>query len=838
MNEFTSYPLLIDNLPVGYALHKLVMCEVTGSPSDYIFIEANKAFESLTGLERTRIIGQSVSAVLPGIRDGSFDWIGFYGRVALTGESAEFEQFSEPLGRWYKVNVYSPERLYFITLFTDITKEKSEFSELDRFFRITPELLCICDNQGWFVRVSDAWGEILGYSIAELETRNYLEFVHPDDIVSTREQMAKLENKEQILNFVNRYSCSDGAYRFLEWRSQPYGERVYAAARDITDSTLASKALSDASQFNQQVINSAASGIIVYDRDLRYQVWNPYMEELTGIKAQDVLGRHPTEVFPHLESVGRLELIKRALAGELLSVFDYNYWIPSKGFSGWSSDTVAPLKNSAGEITGVIATVRDVTERKMAEQALRDSEEKLRVTIMSVGDAFIATDKQGIVEMINPVAELLTGWTQAEAVGRTLGEVFNIINEYTREKCVDPVQKALETGQAVTLANHTILISKDGTERPIEDSAAPIIDAQGNIHGVVLVFRDFTDKKAQHDRIEYLSFHDALTGLYNRRFYEEEVKRLTTERNMPISVIMGDVNGLKLVNDAFGHDKGDELLQMAAQAIKKACRADDIVARWGGDEFIVLLPKTSREQAETVIKRIRALYAEQHVNAIQLSISFGCDTLESIDGDIIRVIKNAEDSMYRDKTLETQSVRGNIIRTIVHTLHEKNPREEQHSIRVSDIAVRIAAALGFSEEVQGKVRGVGLLHDIGKIAIDQSILNKPGSLTPQEWDDMKRHPEIGYRLLSSSHETQELGEYILAHHERWDGTGYPKGLNGDAIPVIARIIAIADAYDAMTSARAYKATLSEEQSIMEIRRNAGKQFDPCIAKVFIEQVLA
>ena len=193
--------------------------------------------------------------------------------------------------------------------------------------------------------------------------------------------------------------------------------------------------------------------------------------------------------------------------------------------------------------------------------------------------------------------------------------------------------------------------------------------------------------------------------------------------------------------------------------------------------------------------------------------------------------------MYRHKFIESEGMRGNIISTILNTLHEKNPREEQHSQRVSEICQNIGRAIGFSEINISKLKVVGLLHDIGKIAIEEGILNKPGKLTEQERNEIKRHPDIGYRILSSSNEMLELADCVLAHHERWEGTGYPKGLKGEAIPKVARIIALADSYDAMTSERSYRKAMSEEEALIEIRNNAGTQFDPVIAKIFIEQVL-
>ena len=348
---------------------------------------------------------------------------------------------------------------------------------------------------------------------------------------------------------------------------------------------------------------------------------------------------------------------------------------------------------------------------------------------------------------------------------------------------------------------------------------------------------EVADRQKREEENLYLSYHDVLTGLYNRRFYEEEIKRLDTERNLPISIIMGDVNGLKLVNDAFGHDKGDELLQKAAAAMEGACRKDDIVARWGGDEFVILLPKTKAEEVEGIISRIKVLSSKDRISTLSFSISFGWDTKRKTNEDILKVLKSAEDYMYKHKIIENETLRSNTINTIIKTLHEKNPREEQHSQRVSEICQSIGRELGFSEIKISKLKVVGLLHDIGKIAIDESILNKPGKLTEQERDEIKRHPDIGYRILSTSHDMSELADCILAHHERWDGTGYPKGLKGEAIPTIARIIALADSYDAMTSERSYRKPLSEEVALAEIQKNAGSQYDPEIARIFVEKVL-
>lgn len=366
---------------------------------------------------------------------------------------------------------------------------------------------------------------------------------------------------------------------------------------------------------------------------------------------------------------------------------------------------------------------------------------------------------------------------------------------------------------------------------------SPILAKDRSVIGLTCFVLNITALKRAQEKNQYLSYHDTLTGLYNRRYYEESLYRIDKSANLPISVIIGDLNGLKLVNDAFGHQVGDELLKKAADALQSACRPEDILARWGGDEFIILLPKTDMQHTEEIVEKAKSMSASMNVNSINVDISFGWATKTLPEEDIQSEIKNAEDFMYKNKLIESKSMRSHTIKTIMNTLHEKNPREEEHSNRVGEICRKIGIAMHLSDVDVSTLNLVGFLHDIGKIAIEEGILNKPGKLSELEFEAIKQHPEIGCRIIRSSYEISEVAEAILSHHEKWDGTGYPKGLIGDETPRFARIICIADSFDAMTSERIYREIWSNEKAAEEIRRCAGTQFDPEIARIFVEDVL-
>ena len=377
------------------------------------------------------------------------------------------------------------------------------------------------------------------------------------------------------------------------------------------------------------------------------------------------------------------------------------------------------------------------------------------------------------------------------------------------------------------LKSKTLIVNENKwKDKVLKSTKFPVELINGN-YGVGAYIEDITEKREQRDRIEYLSFYDSLTCLYNRMFFEEELKRIDTERNLPISIIVGDMNGLKLTNDIFGHDAGDQLLKKAAAVLKSVCRADDIIARVGGDEFSILLPRTNEEEAKNIINRIKEQFSNERVEAIHGSISMGSDTKYNINEDITLLSSNADKKMYFAKTLDRDNNKNTAIKTIIDTLHRNNLWEYEHSKNVSLICEKIGKSMGLSEVKIRKLKEAGYLHDIGKITFKNISLYKNSELADRENNEMKQHPIVGYRILNSFDGTLDLAETILAHHEEWAGSGYPKGLKGEEIPLLARIVSVAESYDEMTN-KYNSSPLSSEEALKELRKLSGKKFDPNI----------
>ena len=479
------------------------------------------------------------------------------------------------------------------------------------------------------------------------------------------------------------------------------------------------------------------------------------------------------------------------------------------------------------------AAARDISGRKLLEDTLHLQKELYQTTLLSIGDGVISFDENDEIKIMNQAAAQLCGLEQREAAGEKLNRIFAVLKDPLSGRDVNPVEEVRIYGKRLQY-DQLLATNMQNQEIIIETTVSPVYGIDTKIQGSVMIFKNVTEtKKKQIDSL-YLSLHDYLTGLYNRRFFEEEMIRLDTKRNLPLSIIMIDGNGLKLTNDAFGHEEGDLLLKKVAQIIKSECRHDEIAARLGGDEFAILLPKTDTQNCEMISQRIQKACKRSTRQTVVVSVAAGFSVKKRSDESMEDILKTADNNMYRNKLITGREMRTRTFMRILRNLEQEYQAGKKSRSIISQVACSIGKAIPLLEEEIRELEDICLLHDIGEIVVPKIIFKKKGSLTEDEYSIVKRHPEAGYQILKSMEEYSAMANYVLSHHEKWDGSGYPRKLKGEAIPLYSRIIAIADAYEAMTSGRSYKKAMSREEAMLEILKNAGTAFDPSLVRVFSE----
>ena len=331
-----------------------------------------------------------------------------------------------------------------------------------------------------------------------------------------------------------------------------------------------------------------------------------------------------------------------------------------------------------------------------------------------------------------------------------------------------------------------------------------------------------------------LSVYDSLTQLHNRNFFIQKIEALSHEGKPGIGYVTCDLDGLKLINDTLGHAAGDDYVRLAAGILERVFGKNAVIARIGGDEFGILLQDADESMLESLRQALIAQIdqANAEPRAMPLSLSFGCALWNAPNVPLEDVMKKADDLMHRDKLNHIQSIKSKNIELLTNMLVARDFITEGHGERLQELSVHLAQAAGLSAADVRDVELLAKFHDIGKIGIPDTILFKPDGLTDEEMTVMRRHTEIGYRIAMSSPDLIHIADWILKHHEKFDGNGYPFGLKGVEIPVQCRIVAIIDAYDAMTNDRPYRKAAAISVALGELMRNAGTQFDPYLVKEF------
>lgn len=384
----------------------------------------------------------------------------------------------------------------------------------------------------------------------------------------------------------------------------------------------------------------------------------------------------------------------------------------------------------------------------------------------------------------------------------------------------------------------TIVVWNRLLQKAVQEKTEELINKNEQLYRTKKqLLEEIEERKKSEAHIKFKSHHDELTGLYNRTYYSEQLEHFERTQKIPLSIVLGDLNGLKITNDTLGHEVGDRLLIKIAEILKANCDEKDIVARIGGDEFVILMPDGTDIMAQALCKRIKTACDEAKMDPIKLSVALGHSERVNLQQSLQSVFKKAEDQMYENKMYESESTHTGILESLKAMLRATTEETSEHSRRMEELAIQLGKLIGLTQQELNALASLADLHDLGKVAISDEILLKEGPLTAEEMEKVRRHPDLGFKIASTSPRLAQIAEGILSHHEWWDGTGYPRGLKGEEISILARIISLVDAFDVMTIGRPYKKAMTKEAAIEEIKRCSGTQFDPTLVALFVQNVM-
>ena len=845
---------------------------------------AGKPHEIL-GYELESFIGSNVlDFVHPEDRPFIKEELDTFLKLKKDGYKVEYRSISEDdsylwletIGKIVEDEIFNAPKLLFST--RDITDRKYS-EEQNRFLSTLIENIhdsvVVTDTNFQVTYINKSSEELYGYTLEEIKGVSAFSFHADPNALQTQKGLCEAVTSGESYIGEGIKQRKDGSTFVCEFRVMPLLDNdghIYAHVgiqRDVTERKRAEEALQRSENYYRTIFETSGAAIFIVEEDTTISEVNSNFEELIGCSREMINGQKSVLEYVQPEDI---DIIKKyhSLRRSNPAAVPRQYEIQINTSEGAKKDTCLSVDMIPGTRKSV-GSVIDITHRKRTERILQARLRLLEYSLThsfteiltaTVDEAQKITDSRiGFYHLFHPDQKTFVSnvWST-----RTIAEECSVQDKNSHHSTenagvwMDCVRKR----QAVIHNDYASLPHKNGHppgHPPIvREMIIPVYKGNtivamlgvGNkpydytdadLEAVSLLAdlaRDITERKQMEERLRELSVRDSLTGLYNRNFFEEEMERLSDRRYSPVGIVVCDLDGLKFVNDTLGHQCGDQLLQKVADLLRENFRNSDIIARIGGDEFAILFTETDWQMVEYMLQRLHQAVQEYN-NAdpeIPVSLSVGQAVGEKTGPDMYGLFREADNRMYREKIQREGSVRSAILQALTLSMEARDFKTEGHCDRLQELCVSLARALALSQDFENDLRLLARFHDLGKVGISDHILYKPAPLTQGEWNQMHQHCEIGHRIASSISDLEPIAELILKHHERWDGRGYPMGTSGRDIPLACRILAIADAYDAMTSDRPYQKPLTPQEAIDELRRCAGAQFDPELVERFIEIV--
>lgn len=868
----SSYDLLeprdlFENMLNAFAMHRIILDDAD-NPVDYVFLEINGAFESVTGLARQAVLGKRVTELFPDIIGLDFDWIGTYGKVALTGKPIAFEQHSSLLNRTYLVHAYSPKPGYFATLFEDVTERRRTEIALaeSRDFYLTileefPTLIWRAGRDAKYDYLNKSWLVFTGRTMEQESGDGWAEGVHPEDKEASVRTYLDSFSARHPFRIQYRLRRHDGQYRWLLDAGSPFYDQdgqfggYIGSCLDITEHKQDMESVRESAERYRNMSDSLP--ITIYEMDLAGHftfVNRSGLEQFSyshddferGIQALSVIAPEDREraqaaIVRQLSESGQPREIRE-------------YQMLRKDGTTFPGVTSSGRIIRDNEVIGLRGYVVDVAERQAAEQALRESEERFRRLAENAADLIYRYEllPERRFSYVSPAAIRIVGYSPEEYYADPdLG--LKIVHPDDRSLLEDVTASQDFSLPAVMRWQH-----RAGHTIWIEQHSVPTLGPEGELVAIECIARDITKRRLAELQIQrqleritalhttgmaisssldlrvslsvlldqltsQLGVHAAMVLLLNPHsltleyITERGFRSRSTAARSQVRLGQGEAGRAALERRMV---KIEDLREMGVHFSRPALLS--------GEDFVAYyaMPLIAKGRVKGVLEIFQRgpldpdpewlefldILAGQSVTAIDNATLFG--DLQRLTDDL---------TIAYDATIEG----------LAKALELRDVGTEGHSRRVTEMTVELARVMGVREPELVQVRRGALLHDIGKVGVPDSILLKPSSLDENEWEVMRMHPIHAQQLLTSIDYLREAVAIPYGHHEMWDGSGYPRGLKGEDIPLATRCFTVVDVFDALISDRPYRVAWSEERAREYIESQAGGHFDPAVVKAFL-----